>query len=168
MFRVRVVIGFADKRCLQALFKRRAGKKGPSVGSLNQVDGRRVIVHSCVLARAADLPDVYLTSVSFLANSSIDTNPNHTDETVYAMCMLSHWPLFSFQSQLLSFLFEHLYDKQLKSKLINPSFAALTLDPVRCPFPCFVFLGGVWFSDMHPGGVLETPHGGLFWWRVAC
>ena len=87
-------------------------------------------MHSCVLARAADLPDVYVTSVSFLANASAETNPKHTDETVYAMCLLSHWPLFSFQSQLLCFLFEHLYDKQMASKLINPSFADLTIDPV--------------------------------------
>eukprot|EP00750_Incisomonas_marina_P028801 INCI694.2.p1 GENE.INCI694.2~~INCI694.2.p1 ORF type:complete len:1121 (+),score=165.55 INCI694.2:1292-4654(+) len=99
-----------------------ARQTGPHGPSLRQIDGQRVIVHSCVLARAADLADVYVTSLSFLANTSTDVNPRHTDETVYAMCLMSHWPLFSFQAQLLRFLFAHLYEKQVESNVLSPSF----------------------------------------------
>lgn len=53
--------------CLQSQFhddgRARAGSPIQGEFAKRQIDGKRVIVHSCVLARAADLPDVYVASL---------------------------------------------------------------------------------------------------------
>ena len=94
--------------------------------------------HSCVCFAGGCRR--YVTSLSFLANTNSDTNPQHTSETVFAMCLMSHWPLFSFQAHLLRYLFAHLYDSQANSNLLSPSFADVAAVR-RCAFVslCVVF-----------------------------
>ena len=80
----------------------------------------------------------YVTSLSFLAYNAgnVERNPLHTEETVYAMCLMSHWPLFSFQADLLRYMFDHLYDKQSDNHMIHPCAVDVASDPAkRASFP---------------------------------